>query len=158
MITDFPLNPLANLSGLQSFIFSPYQNISSIPPAGSGKITSPVIFNGGFDFFKGYSTIDQLSFLETLAQDDNLGAYTWAITGYTPGDSDILINLMEDMKRCRHLVVVRDHTGNLRLVGKNAPLYFSADFNSGKQAGTDAKGYSFSFSGQSKYRAPLYML
>ncbi len=156
MITNFPANPLANMSGLQLFSFSPYQNINTLPAIAKMKIIAPVVFKAGYSFLSGYSTIGQLNFTEKFTNDENGGLYSWLITGYAPGDSDTLVNLFEEMKTCRHLVTTVDNNRVKRLVGYNAPLDFSADYDSGKIPGTDMRGYAFTFSGQGKSRAPVY--
>jgi hypothetical protein len=156
MITDFPANPVSNFAGLQLFSFSPYQNIAALPSISQKNIITPVTFVAGSQYLKGYSTTDQLSFSEKHTDDSNGGFYDWNISGYMPGDSDELINRMEEMRFSRYLVLTTDNNGILRLVGYNAPLVFTADFDSGKRAGTDNKGYSFAFTGQSRLRAPRY--
>lgn len=156
MITSFPAAQLANMAGLQSFIFSPYQNINALPAVALKLVGTDVSFYSGYAWLTGYSTISELVFTEKASPDDNGQAYDWLITGFMPGDNDTLANLMEQMSKSRHLVVTQDNSGNKRIIGMNAPLDFAADFGSGKQAGTDTKGYLFSFSGRSITRAPRF--
>jgi hypothetical protein len=158
MISSFPTKAIANMPGIQSFLFSPYQNIASIPPAPGKKIITPVVFKPGYGFLTGYSTPGLMNLVETGAQDANGPIYDWLITGFYPGDDDSIIDLFTNMEIDRYVVLTKDNSGILRLVGINAPLNFVSVYDSGKEPGTDAKGYTFTFSGQSALRAPRYVV
>jgi hypothetical protein len=156
MITDFPDIPLSNMSGMQAFSFVPAQNINLWPPVLRSKTASGLVFNVG-TFFKGYSTIDMLEFIESTSKDDNGTLFNWQVNGFYPGDSDVYLDLFQSIQACRELVVLaKDNNGMLRLVGYKAPLEFNYTFNPGKVAGSDPRGYSFSFSGQGGQPAPIY--
>jgi hypothetical protein len=157
MMSDFPGRPLTNMAGLASFQFVPYHNLGPLPPIAQNTVTNPVAFLAG-GFYTGYATVDTLLLNETQSRDDSGEVFTWEIDGFVPGDTGELGDLMYGMAKVRHLVVVRDYAGVLRLVGYNAPLTFTADYASGKQAGTDAKGYNFKFEGEGRRRAPVYNL
>lgn len=156
MITSFPPVPIFNLSGLAEFYFAPYQDIAQLPDVVSNRIVEEITFNTGKSLLKGYSTKVNGFFSETPDRDSNGPFYTWAVTGYLPGDSNDHADLMASMEECRHIVLTKDHSGIQRLVGCNAPLDFIAVYNTGAEPGSDPKGYSFTFSGTSRSRAPAY--
>ncbi len=157
MITHFPKNPIMNLAGASSFTFIPHHLIA-ILPAVQNKVVreSPLsaIINTGY---KGYSTLEELEFSETAKDSENGTFYLWEINGFMPGDGGILINLMEYMETCKHLVIIKDAMDQQRIVGMDSPLNFTAVFKSGSKAG-EARGYKYSFSGSSISRAPVYQL
>lgn len=155
MIADFPVNPNQNIAGIAAFKFAPYYFISSIPSPANKVISQAVAFKAGYGFFIGQSTQDHLNFSENPSNDVNGTSYNWLISGFTPGDSDILADLFEEMEQQRHLVLVTDQLNRLRLVGIDAPLIFTAKYSSGNTPG-DAKGYAWQFAGSSMLRAPFY--
>lgn len=155
MISNFPDKSITNIGGLETFLFSPYHLVRSLPAATGKLITSPVVFNTGNTFLKGYATLQTLKFTEIPSPDVNGTFYTWRISGFTPGDSDVLASLMEAMEIVRHIVVAKDMAGISRLVGYNAPLDFTADYSPGDDP-SSGRGYNFVFSGSGGKRAPVY--
>ncbi|MBS7565102.1 hypothetical protein KHS38_11865 [Mucilaginibacter sp. Bleaf8] len=157
MITDFPSIERAYLPGLVSFAFIPSQYIQTLPPVSQGTITQLVKLRSADRFLNGLSVIRKLSFDEEGATDDNGTIYNWKVTGFYPGDDPAAAALFAEMEadHIRHLVIAKDHAGRRRLIGYNAPLTFTAVFNSGIEPG-DAIGYTFTFTGRGKQRAPLY--
>lgn len=146
-----------NVAGMYSFTFIPYHLITWLPTAQEKIVTeSPLssILDVGY---KGYSTLEELEFTETAKEAENGTFYQWEINGFMPGDSEMLISLMEYMESCKHLVIIRDAMNQQRIVGMNAPLSFAAVFKSGSKAG-EARGYKYSFTGSSISRAPIYKL
>jgi hypothetical protein len=157
MITHFPNNPMMNLAGVFSFTFIPYHLITSLPAVQNKVVTESPLFalvNAGY---KGYSTLEELEFIETAKEDENGTFYQWEINGFMPGDGELLIPLMEYMETCKHLVIIKDAMDQQRIVGMNSPLNFTAVFKSGSKAG-EARGYKYSFTGPSISRAPIYRL
>ncbi|MNE20262.1 hypothetical protein D3C80_1133720 [compost metagenome] len=59
---------------------------------------------------------------------------------------------MNDMEKQRFIVIIHDYDQKKRLVSM---LEFTAKFKSGERR-SDAKGYSFQFTGESSLRAPYY--
>ncbi|WP_182956286.1 hypothetical protein [Pedobacter gandavensis] len=146
-----------NVGGNSSFTFIPVYLVVSLPPIQGKLITSPVVLSPGQNMLNGYSTLEELDFKETQKDEDDGPFYQIDISGFMPGDSPDLIDLMENMEMVRHLVIVKDNLNQKRLVGYNAPLSFRATFQSGSKPG-EARGYKYSFSGLSAKRSPVYRL
>lgn len=146
-----------NIGGMASFTFIPFYLVITLPPIQGKIINSPVVLAPGQSMLNGYSTLEELDFKETQKEEDNGPFYQWDISGFMPGDSPDLIDLMENMEMTRNLVIVKDNLNQKRLVGYDAPLTFRATFQSGTKPG-EARGYKYSFSGVSSKRAPVYRL
>lgn len=157
MITNFPNPPIGNMPGISSFEFAPYNTILTLPAIASCRITTDIIFKPGQGWLSGYSTINECVFNENSSKDGNGDIYEWEIPGFAPGTGDELASLMLEMETVRHVVRIREHNGNVRIVGLKAPLEFTAALSTGKVAGSDAKGYSFRFFAQSGKRAPVFL-
>lgn len=146
-----------NVGGIFSFQYIPYFQIVKLPTVTGKLITTPLGLNSGYTLLSGYSTLGETEFEENQKSDPNGPYYEWKLTGFVPGDSPDLIGLMEEMELVQHLVITRDTMNKRRMVGYDAPLDFSASFQSGGKPG-EARGYKFSFTGLSTKRAPVYAL
>lgn len=156
MVTNFPAKPAYNLGGYTSFKFSPYQFIYDFPLIAAGAAASAIVFTAGYTWHEGYATQETLSYTEEPQSDDGGQIYNITISGFVPGESPQLVDLVESMALDRYVLLIRDSSGQLRLAGSaEAPLDFSASFGSGA-ARQDLKGFNIKFSGQSKRRAPGY--
>lgn len=145
-----------NVGGAATFQFSTYHLLAGLPAVIGKAITSPVLFIGANTFLNGYATLETLQFTEVAQTGDNGTFYTWQITGFVPGDSPALADLIESMECClQYIVVVKDMMNIKRLVGYNAPLTFIASYTPGNDT-KSARGYTFTFAGTSPFRAPVY--
>lgn len=157
MITNFPDKKPYNLGGYLSFIFSPVQYISGYTRSLAGNVQSALVaFSAGAGWLTGYATRETLAYTEETQLDDNGNYYNLTVAGFVPGDKPELEQILAEMEMRRHLVVLKDPAGILRIIGSKAqPLDFSASFGSGA-ARADQKGYTFKFTGASSVRAPQY--
>jgi hypothetical protein len=157
MITNFPDKPVYNLGGYLSFIFAPVSTVIGDQRYVSGNAPSATVsFVAGRNWLSGYATRETLVFTEEPQFDDNGNFYNLTIAGFVPGDNPQLEQILYEMENQRHLVVLKDAGGVLRLAGsKKQPLSFSASFASGG-ARSDIKGYNFKFTGSASLRAPQY--
>lgn len=144
------------MGGMTGFYFIPRPYVTGLPAVSGGIITSSLQIIGDGGFFSGYATGETLAFDEPGSQDDNGNVYKPSITGTIPGNYPAMMALFQEMESFRHLVLMRDPNGHLRLVGYENPLIFLGGFKSGAKA-ADYKGYSFTFSGESLQRAPYYL-
>lgn len=157
MITSFP-NPTApNFAGNASFQFAPYPGISLLPVIKNMAVTSAIQFQTGYQLLQGLSSLDKLNFDEQIGTDDNGAPVAWQITGFYPGINPLVIKLFYEMTWFRHIVLIKDQTNQLRLVGHSAPLIFTYSYNSGSVPG-DPKGYTFQFAGSAEKPAPFYLV
>lgn len=158
MITNFPDKKIYNLGGYTSFVFSPIQFIAGVQRSISANAPIALVsFLGGYDWLSGYATMQSLAYTEEPKTDDNGTYYDLTIAGFIPGDKPELEQVLADMEQQRHLVVLKDPAGILRLVGTDKqPLTFLASYSSGA-ARSDQKGYTFKFSGTSSVRAPQFI-
>lgn len=158
MITNFPAKKIYNQGGYNSFTFSPFQLISGIQRTVANNMPSALVsFAAGDDWLSGYATVQTLAYTEDPQQDANGTFYNLTIAGYVPGDKPELEQILGEMEQQRHIVVLKDTSGILRLVGtRDMPLSFNAAFSSGANR-SDQKGYTFKFSGTSTLRAPQYL-
>jgi hypothetical protein len=157
MISDFPAKKDYNPGGYLSFQFAPAQLVASFPMIANSKTVVPVAFLAGYDWFNGYATTETLVFNEEPAFDEGGTYYNITVTGFAPGDKPELVDLIGLMADNRFILQVKDTAKINRLVGTpKSPLDFSATFGSGG-ARADQKGFTFNFTGQALYRAPVYV-
>ncbi len=157
MITDFPSQPLANIAGYTDFQFAPHYTVSAIPQAVNKIISDPVEFIAPYNFLTGYATVETLEFQEESKRTPQGTVYDQVISGFVPGDTDALADLMEFMEgsSLRYIVALTPFTGKRRLVGTVVPLEFSSELVPGKAVG-ERRGYAFKFSAVSTSRAVFY--
>lgn len=157
MITDFPSQPLTNIAGYTGFQFAPHYTVLTIPQAVNKLINAPVQFQPGHTFLNGYATVESLEFKEESKKTNQGTVYEQSVSGFIPGDTDELADLMEFMEASsmRYLLSLAPLTGKKRLIGVQVPLEFSAELVPGKAVG-ERKGYSFQFFASSTNRAPFY--
>lgn len=155
MIANFPKKPMTNLSGLLSFEFIPVYLVSAYPTIVDGIATSALSVVAGATIFTGYATADSLGFNENQKESEQGEYYEQNVFGFTPGNKPELTILMQNMAKSGFYVITKDPQGVKRLIGYGQNLKFSSDYSSGVNR-TDQKGYKFSFSGLSLFRAPVY--
>lgn len=157
MLTNFPTPKGYNLAGLVSFQFIHFSAIDSFAGIFDGKILTPPTLKVGETWFNGYGTIYSLNYNEKGNNNDNGKYYDQTISGFIPGDKQDLINLMDVMEADYFVLLIKDSNHQTRMVGGyGCPMVFNATFDSGS-ARSDSKGYTFTFSGQSTFRAPVYL-
>lgn len=117
----------------------------------------PLTLKPGAAWLAGYATAYTLSFKEVFADTEQGRAYTQTIEGFFPGESPEITDLMDLMDGNYFVVQIQDPQKRSRLVGGHGhPLLFSSSFDSGLNR-SDAKGYQFSFTAQSEFKAPYYL-
>ncbi|MFD2961325.1 MULTISPECIES: hypothetical protein [Olivibacter] len=156
MITNFPTNPKMNLAGLSTFLFIPRYQVKTVPDIDLKIINTPIELKSGYEWLKGYSTLETLQFTEKGNSDDPGTSCEPSLKGFMPGDLPEITLLFEEMEQLRHVIITKDMMGKLRIVGLHEPLEFTSSFNSGQNVG-DSRGYSFEFFGESLKKAPYYM-
>lgn len=154
-MNNFPKTPTINVSGAHKFQFAPFYTVLSLPEVFNKKIYDAVEFVPDSSWLLGYSTANELEFEETAKDSSNGPIYQWTISGFVPGDHPDLIVLMEEMEQSDHYVLITDNQNNCRFVGYDSPLIFLAKFQTGLKPG-EARGYKYSFTGESASRAPVY--
>lgn len=155
MITNFPKKPITNLSGLLSFQFIPVYLVAAYPNIVDGVATSALSIVPGASILNGYATPDSLGFTEPQKESEQGEYYEQNVSGFTPGNKPELILLLQNMAKGGFYVITKDPQGIKRLIGYGQNLKFSSDYSSGVSR-SDQKGYKFSFSGLSLFRAPVY--
>lgn len=156
MISSFPTKKPYNPGGYHSFRFTPAYLVTAFPMISNARAIVPLSFTAGNDWLQGYATTETLTYDEEPVNDGNGTYYNYTVAGFVPGDLADLIYLVSAMEKMRHIVLIRDTAGILRLVGSPAaPLDFIATYGSGA-ARTDQKGFNFKFTGSSLYRSPVY--
>lgn len=156
MILNFPKKKSYNPGGLRGFLFVPISYIAAYPPIKDGKISTELSLLPGREWLRGYSTPYTLEFTEKPQSSPNGVYYDQVLAGFTPGDSADMLDVIQSMEDQRFALLVQDARGQNRLIGAYGyPLTFLADFATGSNR-ADAKGFSFSFSGQAVFRAPVY--
>lgn len=156
MITGFPSKKIYNTGGYSSFEFLPYNLVYTYPMITQGVTYIPVGLYEGHPWLKGYATAGSLVFTEEQVVDENGQPWNQTINGFVPGDKAELVFLMANMARTRYLVLLRDSSGQMRLVGTpKRPLKFTSSYGSGGER-SEQKGYHFKFTAQSLFPAPAY--
>lgn len=156
MLTNFPAKKIYLSGGYRSFQFVPVNKVLSYPMISAAAAVVAVGLSSDAAWYQGYATDQTLSYTEEQQVDANGKYFNLIVSGFIPGDSQALITLISEMEIYRHLLTVKDSRGFKRLIGSPAaPLDFSANFNSGTGR-SDQKGFTFQFTGQSLYRAPIY--
>lgn len=156
MITNFPLKSSYNPGGFRKFQFVPSYLVLNYPDIQSGQITQPINLLSGAAWLLGYSTPGTLVFEEEGTDTDNGKVFKQVISGFVPGDKLILMDLMNNMEGLPFVVQLTDASGHIRILGTHGHrLVFSAKYGSGGER-SETKGYQFKFSGEAKYRAPVY--
>lgn len=158
MIANFPKKKSYNPGGLRTFKFVPVSFILSYPAIIDGKINSALQLLPGKEWLTGYSTPYTLEYSENAKKSTQGDYYDQSLSGFAPGDHEDLLDVIQSLNDQYFILLVEDARGQLRLVGGYGfPLAFTADFSSGSSR-SDSKGFSFEFSGQSIFRAPIYKI
>jgi len=156
MLTDFPSKKPYNPGGYNAFQFIPYYNVEAYPMIANSQVLVPLELSPGAAWLTGYATMETLSYDEAPQRDEAGPYYTLTVSGFVPGDTQGLIDLVHQMQSQRFIVLVHDSLGKQRLVGTpRAPLDFAAAFGSGKMR-ADQKGFNITFSGVSTFPSPVY--
>lgn len=156
MITNFPKKKSYNPGGLRSFRFVPRSWILGYPPIINNKITGEVTLLPGREWLTGYATAETLAFEENGKDSPNGVYYDQSIPGFAPGDHEDLLDLIQSMEGNEFVALVVDARGQTRLVGGYGyPLKFISDYSSGTMR-SDGKGFSYEFTSQCPFRAPVY--
>ncbi|WP_074590450.1 hypothetical protein [Pedobacter antarcticus] len=156
MISSFPPKKLYNPGGLLGFKFIPFNQVVSYPEIVDSVINKQLALTYGSSWLTGYSTAQTLNFDEECIQTENGPTYLQTISGYVPGDRPELIALLQALEGIEMVVQVMDPRGQNRLVGSHGyPLVFKAVYKSGTNR-PDARGFSYTISNTSIFRAPVY--
>jgi len=157
MIGNFPFPQVFNPGGYRTFSFIPYNEVQTFPMIKNGAALLPVGLAPLSSWRKGYSTYQTLQFNEEQDSIEAGNFYKPILSGFLPGNSIEIINLITLMEAQRYfLVQAVDARGMTVLVGTpGSPLIFTAKFSSGQNR-SDARGYSFQFTGTTLNRAPTY--
>ncbi|MGN2373481.1 hypothetical protein ACTFAO_07455 [Sphingobacterium spiritivorum] len=152
MMKSFPNRSILNPGGLSEFYFIPFSAISKIPAMYNGALVQSFDFKPGAKFLKGYASSESLKFSEKASKSDNGTFYDQELQGTYPGDSAEAQTLFAEMEAIgnQFFIVFSDMLGKQRLAGYGGNLEFVSQFDS------ENKRYSFSFSGNTLERAPLY--
>lgn len=157
MITNFPLKKNYNPGGLKSFLFVPISSILSFPAIKDGKTIAPIALINSASWLIGYATPYTLIFEEPAKDSPNGIYYEQKLSGFSPGGHVELLNQIQIMEGNEFVVLAEDSRNVTRLIGGYGyPLKFVTDFSTGSNR-SDAKGFDFSFIGNSIFRAPVYI-
>lgn len=157
MITNFPALAAHNSGGYSSFKFIPSIYITAFPSATNHIISAAVTTLSAW--LDGYATYETLKFEEETIKSSHGESYRPEISGFIPGESAELTQLLFEMEQIKKFVVqITNNRGKIRIVGSpGMPLEFASDFNSGSER-ISSKGFTFKFAGDSLNRAPFYQL
>lgn len=157
MISNFPTKAAYNPGGYASFKFIPLINVISFPAITNHVISTAISISGSW--LQGYSTYETLSFKEDLVKSGHGESYSSVLSGFVPGESAELAQLLYAMEQMKWFIVQISNSKNkIRILGSiQNPLEFSSSFSSGDQR-SDVKGSNFKFTGDMLYRAPFYQL
>lgn len=153
---NFPEFQNENMGGCQSFEFTPFRNISQIPPVNGNKCYTDLYFIGDADYYSGQSILDTLQYQEQLQTSDAGTFFKVKIVGFVPFLSEDYLDLFDQMKQLRHVVKIKDNNGKYRLFGLNGGLSFSFDTDS-KKSPSGANGFEYVFSGENPKPAPFLL-
>jgi hypothetical protein len=158
MINNFPAKNGYNPGGYKSFLFIPFQDISSQQVSVHSKITLALGLHPGKVWLNGYSTAETLNFKEECIPTVNGPTYLQVISGFVPGERPELIDLMAELEGMQLLVQLLDTRGQKRIVGcYGFPLTFNSTYDSGSNR-PDAKGFTYKMTVTSRHRAPVYQI
>gem|GEM_PF-1579009 len=154
-MNEFPLPGIDSLAGLSVFHFLPVEYVISIPEPIDRLINQPVVVKAGYDWLKGYASIDSLR-LSEKNQSNSQGKYVQAdVEGFVP-DSLASLQLFSKMEGRPFIVKTIDNNGLSKIIGTiEQPVYFKVDYDT--KTISQEKGYLFSFSGLLLQRSPVYV-
>jgi hypothetical protein len=157
MITSFPSRPVYNPGGYLSFKFIPSIYITGMPAPSNHVINTVITIVNAW--LQGYATYETLLFTEEVIKSAHGESYRPTLTGFIPGESAELADLIYSMEQVKDFVLlITDNRGRIRVAGSDTmPLEFSASFSSGDER-SSTKGYNFKFTGDALTRAPSYVL
>lgn len=152
MIKSFPKRAVLNPGGLSAFYFIPMDMVSVIPQQAKGRICDALQLTGSGRWFAGYASSESLKYAEKSNKTPHGTYYSHALQGSYPGDSGEVQSIFAQLEAQGKffLVLFDDLLGRRRLAGYGGALAFEAGYDS------DNKRYSFSFTGESLERAPIY--
>lgn len=152
VIKSFPKRAVLNPGGLSAFYFIPLSQVLSIPSQSKGRICAPLKLTDHAHWLAGYATSESLKYGEKSNKTPNGTYYSVSLQGSYPGDPAEVQSLFTELESqgVFFLVVFVDLLGRRRLAGYGGALAFESDYDS------ENKRYTFSFSGESLERAPIY--
>jgi hypothetical protein len=157
-MTDFiqPEN-IESLGGNSGFQFAPVQDISFIPVAIDGVVTSAVTFNGSATLSEGYASPGSLSWSEAMEETRAGNIFNINVKGFYPRASAAMLALFSGMTRQKFILIITDILGEKMIFGnKNEPLSFNYS-KSSKSAPGERAGYDYQFSGIVTEPSPYYL-
>lgn len=147
---------MESMGGVVEFNFSPIENIAVIPDAVNDCISTPITFSGANIFFQGKALRDSLNFSEKQKITNAGENFITEVTGMVPKLTVPYLNIFNEMKRHRFVLLVTDNNGLLRLCGtKEKGMRFSFDQDSKNRPGL-LSGFQFSFTLESDKSSPFY--
>ncbi|HNW90987.1 MAG TPA: hypothetical protein PK664_06540 [Paludibacteraceae bacterium] len=147
---------METMGGCESFLFAPKEDILLIPAVVNNVIAQEIQFYGSNTFYFGAAIMDTLSFSEEQQDGDPGASFKTEITGMVPRLTAEYLDLFNEMRRHRFVVLVKDNNGLSRLVGtKSTGMKFWFK-QSTKTTPSGLNGFEFGFSLSSEKPAPFY--
>lgn len=158
-MTNLTFNGSNNLGGIwREFYFVPASYVNLIPDVLDNVISGliPLGEEGAGSWFKGYMTLETISFTEEKVEGDQGVLYNQVFSGFFPKDSPGIAALLNDMANDRFLVLYKDNNDYFKLIGDiGQPLMFDRKMATDTKVG-GSNGYNISFTGQSSHEAYFY--
>ncbi|HNX08232.1 MAG TPA: hypothetical protein PKL96_11665 [Bacteroidales bacterium] len=147
---------METMGGCESFLFAPKEDILLIPAVVDNVIAQEIQFLGANTFYLGAAIMDTLSFSEEQQDGDPGSSFKTEITGLVPRLTAAYLDLFNEMRRHRFVVLVKDNNGLSRLAGtKDAGMKFWFK-QSTKTSPSGLNGFEFGFTLLSDKPAPFY--
>lgn len=154
MITNFPEFDNESMGGNFTFQFIPVKYTQSMPENVGSVVASLPTPITGKAILNGLAIMDTLTFNEKQATQDAGDYFTTEIKGFVPKMDSTTLSLFNEMRRHRHIVMITDNNGKLRVCGTlNNGMEFKFDQDT-KDTPAGSNGYSFIFTGKSTEPSP----
>ena len=122
---NFPVpDVLDNLGGAIRFWFTPADDVATIAEA-VNQLISTLTFDGGKDWYEGYSLPGSLIPVEQPTETESGTKYQCSLKGSYPKESASVTAMFEELKNLKHIVAYLEGNNQYKLMGSlDAPCRF----------------------------------
>lgn len=144
-----------NLGGIGNFLFIPDTDVSSIPDSRGNVVKNNIALVTDKEWYIATLTLETIRYTEGMTRMGAGRLKEQKLTGFVPKDTPDIGNLLEEMERCRFIVVYNDNNGYKKLLGTlNSPMRFVYELDTTDKF-SGRNGHQLTFYRQSSDKAPF---